>query len=137
MIRCIIALEEMSAASRVGGFVGEERMPRSIARPCGLICLAALFISSSLAQLDTGTITVLVKDPSGSAVPGASVTLRNESTGVAVRSGAANEQGVFTAALIPSGSYSVHVEVSGFKSYQQSAIYLQVNEQLSVPVSLH
>lgn len=30
----------------------------------------------------------------------------------------------------------MHVELQGFKSYKQSSIYLQVNEQLSVPVSL-
>src|SRR5438105_3471089 len=99
--------------------------------------LASIFLAARLvAQLDTGTITVTVKDASGSFIPSATVTLRNENTGIAVRSGATNDQGVFTASLIPSGSYSVHVEVRGFKSYQQSSIYLQVNEHLSVPVSL-
>src|SRR6266404_5240008 len=122
--------------NRTQGFLREECMPRSIWSPCGLICLAVLLISPSRAQLDTGTITVTVKDASGSAVPGAAATLRNENTGITVRSGSTNGQGVFTAALIPSGSYSVHVEVRGFKSYEQSAIYLQVNEELSVPVSL-
>src|SRR5262249_28104827 len=87
-----------------GGFLREECMRGSIGRLWGGFCLAILLITPSLAQLDTGTITVTVKDPSGSAVPGASVTLRNENTAIAVRSGAANEQGVFTAALIPSGS---------------------------------
>ena len=101
---------------------------------CVLAC--SLLAVPLLAQLDTGTITVTVKDASGSAVPGAAATLRNENTGITVRSGSTNGQGVFTAALIPSGSYSVHVEVRGFKSYEQSAIYLQVNEELSVPVSL-
>jgi hypothetical protein len=95
-----------------------------------------IFAATSSAQLDTGTVTVTVKDASGSIVPGASVVLRNESTGIEVRSGATNDQGNFNAALIPSGSYSVHVELRGFKSYQQSGIYLQVNQQLSVPVAL-
>src|SRR5437879_6163057 len=101
-----------------------------------MIALITIFAATALAQLDTGTVTVAVKDASGSSVPGANVVLRNESTGIEVRSGSTNDQGNFNAALIPSGSYSVHVELSGFKSYQQSGIYLQVNQQLSVPVSL-
>src|SRR5262249_7644424 len=101
-----------------------------------LIAICVQFVAPLVAQLDTGTITVAVKDPSGSAVPGASVVLRNENTGIEVRSGATNEQGNFSAALIPSGRYSVHVEARGFKSYQQSGMYLQVNEQLTVQVPL-
>lgn len=92
--------------------------------------------SLSWAQLDTGTITVTVKDSSGSAVPGARVVLRNEATGIEARAGNTNEQGNFNAALIPSGSYSVHVELRGFKAYQQSAVYLQVNQQITIPVQL-
>ncbi len=98
--------------------------------------MAVLSATALFAQLDTGTITIVVRDASGSVVPGAAVTLRNENTGVEARTGATNEQGVLTAALIPSGSYSVHVEMRGFKSYQRAGIYLQVNEQLSIPVTL-
>ncbi len=101
------------------------------------VAIALLSLTTMLkAQLDTGTITVLVKDVSGSVVPGANVVLRNENTGIEVRTGTTNEQGNFNAALIPSGSYSIHVELQGFKASQQSGIYLQVNQQLSVPVAL-
>ena len=111
-------------------------MTKSVIRPG--VRLAAFLLSAAilLAQLDTGTISVAVRDASGSIIPGANVTLRNEGTGVETRTGVTNEQGVFTAPLIPSGSYSLRVEARGFKSYQQSGIYLQVNEQISVPVAL-
>src|SRR5215510_16126818 len=111
-------------------------MYRNVCKICGFVSTLLLFALASPAQLDTGTITVAVKDASGSVVPAANVVLRNENTGIDARSGVSNEQGNFHASLIPSGSYSVHVELSGFKSYQQSGIYLQVNQQLSVPVSL-
>ena len=98
---------------------------------------AVLILAANLAaQLDTGTITISVKDATGSIVPGANVVLRNEATGIEIRSGVTNEQGNFNAVLIPSGSYLAHVEMKGFKSYQQSAIYLQVNQQISVHVAL-
>ena len=68
-----------------------------------MIALITIFAATALAQLDTGTVTVAVKDASGSSVPGANVVLRNENTGIEVRSGTTNDQGNFNAALIPSG----------------------------------
>src|SRR5438874_322722 len=116
--------------------VGMKRRELLRSALCWYVLACSLLLGPLRAQLDTGTIAVTVKDASGSAIPGAALTLRNENTGITVRTGVTNVQGAFTAALIPSGSYSLHVELRGFKSYQQSAIYLQVNEQLSVPVSL-
>jgi hypothetical protein len=111
-------------------------MIRTCRRLMVFVAAVLQFALSALAQLDTGTITVAVRDASGAAAPRAAVLLRNENTGIEVRSGVANEQGNFNAPLIPSGSYSVHVELPGFKSYQQSGVYLQVNEQLTIQVAL-
>src|SRR4051812_23072838 len=69
-------------------------------------------------------------------MPGAKVTLRNENTSVEVRSGVTNDQGNVNFTLIPSGNYAVHVEMTGFKMWQESGIYLQVNQQLSLQVAL-
>ena len=101
-----------------------ERFPmyRIVRKITGFVSTLLLFALASPAQLDTGTITVAVKDPSGSVVLGAHVVLRNENTGIDARTGVSNEQGNFNAPLIPSGSYSVHVELPGFKSYQQSGM---------------
>jgi hypothetical protein len=88
------------------------------------------------AQLDTGNITVTIKDATGANVPGAAVVLHNERTGINLRAAVTNDQGQYTFALIPSGNYSVRVEQRGFKSYEQSGIYLQVNEELAIPITL-
>jgi hypothetical protein len=95
-----------------------------------------LLVGALFAQLDTGNITVTVKDAAGAIVPGARVVLHNEATGIDLRTGVTNEQGSYTFVLIPSGSYSLRVEQRGFKSYEQSRIYLQVNEQIAVPITL-
>jgi hypothetical protein len=92
-------------------------MYRNVRKITGFVSTLLLFALASPAQLDTGTITVAVKDPSGSVVLGAHVVLRNENTGIDARNGVSNEQGNFNAPLIPSGTYSVHVELPGFKSY--------------------
>ncbi|MES1262653.1 MAG: carboxypeptidase-like regulatory domain-containing protein, partial [Acidobacteriota bacterium] len=110
-------------------------MPRTFQILLAFSCLCAS--SGSLyAQLDTGTITIAVHDASGAPVPGATATLRNQETGIAVRTADTNEQGNYEFPAIPSARYSLHIEKKGFKGYEQTGIYLQVNEHLSIPVSV-
>jgi len=99
-------------------------------------CTAFFLVSTLFAQLDTGAIDVTVADSSGSVIAGASVVLHNEKTNLDARSATTNDQGVCNFALIPSGIYSVRVEHAGFKKYERSGVLLQVNEQISVPVTL-
>src|SRR6187402_994267 len=114
----------------------EEGPMKKFVKVPGIFFVALALSATLFAQLDTGTITVSVRDPSDTVVAGASVVLRNENTGIDVRSGITNEQGIFNAVLIPSGNYSIHVELKGFKSYQRPDVSLQVNHQISVPVVL-
>jgi len=106
------------------------------ARRCGCFAANLLIATALFAQLDTGRITVTVRDATGSAVPGATVVLRDQRTGAAARTAATNELGSYTFPLIPSGSYSLRVEQRGFKAYERFGIYLQVNDELSIPVVL-
>src|ERR1700712_2357753 len=102
------------------------------------IALSVLCAASSTlrAQLDTGTITISVHDASGAPVPRATATVRNHEPGIAVRTAETNDQGNFEFPAIPSARYTLRVEKTGFKAYEQTGIYLQVNEHLSVPVAL-
>ena len=74
-----------------------------------LLCLAA----PATAQRDMGTILGAVTDPSGAAIPGASITIVEESTGVTdlVESDAA---GNYIRPLIKPGTYTVSAETAGF-----------------------
>ncbi len=111
--------------------------PRRGIFPRVLLFSFFLFAASTvIAQLDTGGIDVTVTDSSGSVIPGASVVLHNEKTNLDARSATTNDQGVSSFALVPSGVYTVRVEHSGFKKYERPGVLLQVNEQISVPVSL-
>lgn len=101
-----------------------------------IFCLAVFLLASTgWAQLDTGTISGVVTDPSGASVPGAKVILTNEQTGT-VREAQANEQGSYTFSLTPPGQYAIKVEHAGFKLYERTGIRLQVNQQLTVPIAL-
>jgi len=79
---------------------------------CALFLLSAAW--SVQAQSITGTILGTVKDSSGAVVPGASITLTNEETGVAT-SAVSDERGDFVVPNLGPGTYTVKAEVSGFK----------------------
>lgn len=81
-----------------------------------LLLLAFLVSAPALrAQVTTATLYGIVRDPSGSVLPGAMVTVRHEATGVA-RTTTTDAAGEFGATALPVGGYTVTIELSGFKT---------------------
>ncbi|HEY6345892.1 MAG TPA: TonB-dependent receptor [Bryobacteraceae bacterium] len=74
----------------------------------GLSALAAF------AQVNTASLTGLVKDSSEAVVPGAKVTARNTATG-AERSTVSNGDGYYFLANLPIGTWEIAVENTGFQ----------------------
>ena len=70
------------------------------------------------AAQDTGIVTGTVVDSSGQVLPGASVVLTNEATRDA-RTLVTNERGDFAFRAVPPGTYTVVVELSGFRKFEQ------------------
>jgi hypothetical protein len=93
------------------------------------------FASLGMAQLDTGTISGTVTDPSGAAVPGATVTIRNVETGVA-RNLLTNAVGRYDATALPVGMYEVRTSLTGFQTLVRSGITLTVGRNAVVDMSL-
>ena len=81
--------------------------------------LIALFLCFALAHAQTplGTVTGLATDPTGAAIPGASVTLTSQQTGVK-RTAATNDSGVYSLPNLPPGSYKLSAEAKGFRSLE-------------------
>jgi hypothetical protein len=80
------------------------------------VCLA-LYLSFMPIQ-DTGTVSGLVVDASAQVVPGAAVTLTNEATADA-RATTTDSTGAFTFRAVPPASYTLRVELQGFRSFEQ------------------
>ena len=91
-----------------------------------LFCLAWLALAGNLCAQSstTGSIVGIVTDPSGAALPGASIQLRNLGTGAQVTAHA-NGLGQYRFALLPPGSYRVTITAAGFRTVSRK-----------VPVSL-
>jgi hypothetical protein len=87
------------------------------------------------AQAVTGTILGTVKDTSGAAVPGASVTLTNTNTGL-TRTVVSDSIGEYSAPLLPTGTYSASAELGGFKKVEQSNIKLGVDQKVRIDFKL-
>lgn len=96
------------------------------------LLLAAL---ASFAQSDLSSITGTVTDPSGAAIANAKVVARNESTG-ATRETLTTGSGVYTIPSIPSGVYTLSVEVAGFKKYESKSNKIDPNLPATLNVAM-
>ena len=101
----------------------------------------ALLVVFSLAspllaqRSDRAVIGGVVTDAQGSAVPGATVTVRNEATGVETNL-VTNSAGAYTTAPLVLGTYSVSVNLTGFKKAVASGIVLGPGDVVRHDVAL-
>ncbi len=96
-----------------------------------LLACAAACVGQTSASLLTGTVF----DKSGAVVTGASVTALNEATGSMLKQ-ISNNAGLFAFPSIPVGSYTIIVEMPGFKTARQTSNTLVVGTPLTVNITL-
>jgi len=89
----------------------------------------ALMLFQLPAFAQEGTILGTVTDPSGAAVPNATITVLNTDTG-AVRKLTANATGEYVAPDLPIGHYTVTAEAQGFTRAEHTGVVLTIAETL-------
>jgi hypothetical protein len=102
-----------------------------------LTLLSAVFLLAltCAGQTSTSQISGTVRDSSGAVIPGATVTLTNEATGV-VQKQSTTEAGVYAFPAIPVGTYLIRVEATGFKALNKPGNVAQVNTPLAVDLAM-
>jgi len=100
-----------------------------------LLCSIWLLASPAAAQQTTGGITGRIVDDQGAAVPGATVTAKNEQTGF-VRSTTSDGEGVFRLAALPVGNYDLLAELQGFTKIESKGIVVNVGQTLDLNLTL-
>ncbi|MDQ6664298.1 MAG: TonB-dependent receptor [Acidobacteriota bacterium] len=95
--------------------------------------LFALLCACSFAQ--TAIIQGSVSDPSNSAVAGVNIRIANISTGV-VTNVETNPSGLYSAPLLPPGSYTVEAEKAGFARAARTGLQLDVSQTARVDFTL-
>src|SRR5882672_4276262 len=94
-----------------------------------------LMTGVALAQTGSSRITGTITDVSGALVPGATVTARNEATGVTYTQ-TTTEAGLYGFPSLPVGSYTVSVALQGFKTTSKTGNILEINTPLVINLSL-
>jgi hypothetical protein len=99
------------------------------------LVLVAAFSTPAFAQFDSGQISGVIRDAQQGALPGATVTLTNEATSNK-RSTVTNSTGFYVFPYVPVGTYSMGVELSGFKKFVKTGVRLSAANQIAVDAQL-
>src|ERR1700759_2316256 len=117
-------------------FAQMGRLKRSKALYQAIALILLCFTTSLLfAQFDTGTINGTVTDPSGAAVPKATVTATNVGTNVPTTT-TSDANGNFVISALPYGNYIVTSSSTGFAEAKSSTIVLNVGATVRVALAM-
>src|ERR1700692_2721113 len=97
--------------------------------------LIVLIAAVGLGQVEQGTVTGVVTDPSNAAVVDAKVTLTNVDTQVAVVTNT-NQQGNYNFPFTAPGHYAIAAEKQGFSAGRVTNITITVGQTATINVSL-
>lgn len=97
--------------------------------PLAAILACALPVRAQIAG--TASVQGTVTDSTGAVVPNATVTMDNQATHIQ-QSTRSDGSGVYAFPNIPTGNYRLTATVSGFKTYVQPNIVLEVGSSISV-----
>src|ERR1700704_2165166 len=111
-------------------------MRRTLFSTGGLAVVLLVASSAPLfAQRTTGSVTGVVKDPSGAALPGVTVGVSGPNI-VGTQTATTNEDGLYRVATLPPGEYQLPFTLSGFKSLPRRAVHVSVGEAVDDGVVL-
>ncbi len=99
----------------------------------GFVCLIA-GVCAYAQSVFSGNIQGVVSDPSGAAVPGAAVTLRNLDTGVETAA-TTSTSGNYRFSSLPPGRYTLHIETAGFRPAEEG-VTLDTNQTQGINIML-
>ena len=106
--------------------------PTTVIRLLLVVLFAAAFTA---AQSTNATMSGIVLDPSGKAIPGADIQIVNDATGVHFP-GVTNSEGIYAVPNLPPGSYRIQVSKVGFKTLIKPDIVLHTQSALALNFTL-
>lgn len=95
----------------------------------------AMLAVNAWGQTTTGSILGRVTDRTGAVLPGVTLVVRNEGTGLE-RTLVSDREGRYEAATLPPAAYRIEATLTGFRRAVRSGIHLRVNESAVVDVAL-
>ncbi len=104
----------------------------------GACCFATLVLFATLGKAQiagTGNVQGTVQDSSGAVIPNATVAITDVSTQVS-HTTKADRAGFYVFPGLTIGTYKLSVAATGFKTYEQSGIVLEIGSSIAINVSL-
>jgi uncharacterized lipoprotein NlpE involved in copper resistance len=89
----------------------------------------------AFAQESRGSISGTVKDASGAALPGVTVTATNKATNVPTVA-VSNDRGAYTLLYLQPGLYAVAAELPGFKKVLRDNVEVRVNDRIGIDLAM-
>src|SRR5580658_2340996 len=105
---------------------------RAVAVAIFVLLLAGL---PAFAQLDTGSISGTVVDPSGGAVKDVAITAKETSTGTTYKT-ISSATGYYVLPSVRTGTYEVKAEVTGFKTGVYAGVVVTVASHVGQDIKL-
>ena len=99
-----------------------------------LASVLALAIPAS-AQQGTAQIQGKISDAQGALLPGVTVTVRNQDTGM-FRETVSNPDGSYFISGITPGTYRMTAELQGFRKFERSGILLEVGRTVTIEIPM-
>src|SRR5688572_32044716 len=108
---------------------------KTLWKTLGVVAFLAVLATPAAAQDYRGRVQGSINDSSQSTLPGTTVTLRNDATGVAVTN-VTNSEGKYIFDFVDPGTYTIVAELQGFKSAEQRNVRVQQRSSLTVDLLL-
>ena len=99
------------------------------------VLLGLLLVVVVFAQRDLGTITGIVSDPTGSAIPSAKVTITEVSTNLSYQV-STNASGEYVRPALKAGTYTVTAEAQGFRRVAQENVVVTAGDRIGINLTL-
>jgi hypothetical protein len=99
------------------------------------LSLAIVLGAATETRAQTASVSGTVSDPSGAAIPGATVTIINTGTNLKLERQTA-EDGSFLFPQLPVGPYEMRIAAAGFQPHIRTGIILVVDQAAAIPVTL-
>ena len=99
------------------------------------IAVAMSAPAAAAAQVTTADVEGLIRDEAGGVLPGVTVTITNEETGLR-RSTVSVDSGGYRLQALPPGRYEIRSELIGFKSEIRKGIVLQIAQSVALNFTL-
>jgi hypothetical protein len=101
----------------------------------GVLSFLLVMASTAVAQQGTSEIRGKVVDDQGAAIPGATVVVRNQETGM-FRETVSNADGTYFISGVVPGLYELTSELQGFRKYSRRDVRLEIGKTATLDIQL-